>query len=156
FLPHGVIRRVGGWHRSDREFQLAAPVKRTRRQGPPGGRAQWAASKRAAGGTLSPATLAIASTPLALISSTALTGCANPHAWVSTFATSGNRYAASGLIAVARLSQGISPKHCASPARGWRAFAECLITARPSPRRGTRANDNRPVSCFAAKRCLCS
>src|SRR5262245_6627394 len=56
----------------------------------------------------------------------------------------------SGLIAVARLTQGISPKHCKSarlPGKG--LLAKCLISTSLSSGGGTgfRAFDNRPVSC---------
>ena len=61
--------------------------------------------------------------------------------------------APSGSNAVARPSQGISPKHCTSPAHRAEGFWRIVI---PVPMSGSkfRAFDNRPVSCRAAKRCL--
>jgi hypothetical protein len=56
-----------------------------------------------------------------------------------------------GHIAVARLLQGISPKHCASSARRTEGFwAYAFFSLSLSSGGGLRANDNGPVSCFAA------
>ena len=54
-----------------------------------------------------------------------------------------------GPLAVARLTQGISPKHCNSPARRAEDMAICLISTSLSSGGGNviRAFDSRPVSC---------
>jgi len=77
------------------------------------------------------------------------------------FLTSGQHdlvWCASGLIAVARLSQGIRPRTALRPCVGPRALGGTsdLLESNPTAgiRQSSRANDNRPISCHAAKRCL--
>jgi hypothetical protein len=59
----------------------------------------------------------------------------------------------SGSNAVARPSEGISPKHCTSPVHRAEGFWRNVIPV-PMPGSKFRAFDNRPVSCRTAKRCL--